>query len=247
MPVTARMAPAMVERLFSFTDPDSGQYGSVALSGERAAGVLTGDAGVIEIDSGTATRKEGILRVESGAGTLVLSLVAQTTPLAFEVGSDATLQLQSVGVSSSFSGPAGETGFEATGVGWALSGEGAPRSMRALWAIGEGKLLAMFALRDEGAGDHGSETVGAVRIATDGNVLAYDEPLLSTEYDAAGRQTRATLELWGGAEGAMADRGGGMRLAGGTGHIGNSKLEAASFGWSIGGAPAAGAYEIFTR
>jgi hypothetical protein len=241
------MARAVVERLFSFTDPESGQYGSVALSGEQAAAVLTGESGVVEIDGGAATRKEGILRVESDAGTLVLGLVAQTTALAFEVGESATLELQSIGVSSSFSGDAGEAGFEATGVGWALSGDDTSRSLRALWAISEGRLLAMFALREAGAGNHGSETVGAVRISTDGNVLAYDEPLLSTEYDAAGRQTRATLELWGGSEGAVADRGGGKRLAGGTGHIGNSKLEAAAFAWSIGGTPGAGAYEIYTR
>ena len=237
----------MVERLFSFTDPDSGHYCAVALRGDRAAAVLTGDQGVIEIDEGSATRNDGTLRVDSDAGTLVLGLVAQTTPLAFEVGPGASLELQSIGVSSSYSGSGGEAGFEGAGVGWALSGEEHARSLRALWAMGEGKLLAMFALRDEGASDHGSETVGAVRISTDGNVLAYEEPLLSTEYDAAGRQTRATLELWGGAEGAMADRGGGRRVHGGTGHIGNSKLEAAAFSWSLGGTPATGAYEIYTR
>ncbi len=242
-----RMAPAMVERLFSFTDPESGQYGSVAMRGDRAAAVLSGGDRVIEIDDGTATRKDGVLRVDSDTGTLVLGLVAQTTPLAFEVGPESTLELQSVGVSSSFSGPTGEAGFEGTGVGWALNGDEGSRSLRALWAIGEGKLLAMFALREEGASDHGSETVGAVRISTDGNVLAYEEPLLSTEYDAAGRQTRATLELWGAGEGGMADRGGGRRLSGGTVQIGNARLEAASFAWSIGGAPGAGAYEIYTR
>ena len=237
----------MVERLFSFTDPDSGHYCAVALRGDRAAAVLTGDQGVIEIDEGSATRNDGTLRVDSDAGTLVLGLVAQTTPLSFEVGPGASLELQSIGVSSSYSGSGGEAGFEGAGVGWALSGEEQARSLRALWARGEGKLLAMFALRDEGASDHGSETVGAVRISADGNVLAYEEPLLSTEYDAAGHQTRATLELWGGAEGAIADRGGGKRVHGGTGHIGNSKLEAAAFGWSLGGVPATGAYEIYTR
>jgi hypothetical protein len=237
----------MVERLFSFTDPESGNYGSVAISRDRVAAVIANAGEVVEIDDGVATRKDGSLRVDSNVGTLVLGLAAQTTPLAFEIGPDATLELQSVGVSSSFSGPGGEAGFEGTGVGWALSGDEAARSLRVLWAIGEGKLLAMFALREEGVGDHGSETVGAVRISTDGSVLAYDEPLLSTEYDAAGRQTRATLELWGGSEDAIADRGGGRRLSGGTGQIGNSKLEGASFAWSIGGVPAAGAYEIYTR
>ncbi len=103
----------------------------------------------------------------------------------------------------------------------------------------------MFALRDGGAADHGSETVGAVRISGDGKVLAYDEPLLSTEYDDAGRQVRATLELWG-EDGALADRGGGLRRAGGRAALGESHLEAAAFEWSLGGQPAAGAYEIYT-
>ena len=80
------MAPAMVERLFSFTDPESGSYGSVALSGERVAAVVAREGEVVEIDDGAATRKDGSLRVDSDAGTLVLGLAAQTTPLAFEIG-----------------------------------------------------------------------------------------------------------------------------------------------------------------
>jgi hypothetical protein len=241
----------VLSRLISFADPAGGAYGSVAIDGDgRAAGVVhtggDGEGAAVAVDDAIATRGEGSLRIEGEGGTLVLGLVARTTPLAFETGPERSVEIQSVGVSASLT-PAGgdETGFEAEGIAWAVSGEDDQGSIRTLWALGGNGLFAMFALRAADATDHAAETVGAVRIAADGSVLAYEEPLLSTEYDASGRHTRATLELWGGDESGMADRGGGKRLGGGCGRIGNADLEAAAFAWTLGGRPGAGGYEIF--
>ncbi len=238
----------MLERLISFTEPESGAYGVIAVEGEHSAAALTvGESEPVTVlDECLLSRGEGTLRLESEAGILVVGLAARTTPLAFETAPGSSIELQPVGASVSFSTGAGaERGFEATGVSWALAGEGRARSLRTLWGLGGDGLLAMFALRDTDSSDHGSETVGAVRISADGKVLAYDEPLLSTEYDDAGHQVRATLELWG-EDGALADRGGGLRRAGARVGLGESHLEAAAFSWSLGGKPAAGAYEIYT-
>ncbi len=175
----------------------------------------------------------------------MLGLVARTTPLAFETGPDRAVEVQSIGVSASLTADGAESGFEAEGVAWAVSGEDDQGSIRTLWSLGRDGLFAMFALREPQAANHAAETVGAVRIAPDGGVTAYEEPLLSTEYDGAGRQTRATLELWGGDGDGIADRGGGKRLAGGCGRIGDADLEAAAFAWTMGGRPGFGGYEIF--
>ena len=88
--------------------------------------------------------------------------------------------------------------------------------------------------------------MAAARISRDGGVVSYSEPLISTEYDTAGEQTRATLELWAGdsEEGAFAERGGGLRTAGGRGRLAGQTLAAARFDWRFDGGAGVGGYEI---
>lgn len=238
----------MLSRLISFVAGEGDGYGCVAVSADGAAAAFAtaGNGTELLLERAELTRGEGVLRADGEAGSLVLGLTARTTPLAFETGAASSVQLQSVGVSASLGPAAGaEHGFEGEGVSWILEGEDASGSLRTMWALAPSGLLAIFALRAADAADHGAETIGAVRIAADGAVCAFDEPLVSTEYDGQGRQTRATLELWGGEGDGMAERGGGRRLVGGTAHAPGGELEAARFAWSVGGAPARGAYEIF--
>ncbi len=203
----------MLERLISFAEPESGAYGAIAVEGEHSAAALTtGESGRSRCSTNACSRAA---RGRCGSKPRRGSSSSGSPPGRHRSPSRRrrvrSIELQPVGASVSFSTGAGaERGFEAAGVSWALTGEGRARSLRTLWGLGGDGLLAMFALRDGGRRRHGSETVGAVRISADGKVLAYDEPLLSTEYDAAGRQMRATLELWG-EDGALADRGGGLR------------------------------------
>jgi hypothetical protein len=238
----------MLDRLISFVDGSGDGYGCIGVGpgGAAAAFCTTADGEDLVLERAELSRGDGTLRAESEAGTLVLGLAARTTPLAFETGAESSVQLQSVGVSASLS-PAGgtEQGFEGEGVSWVFEGEEGTGSLRTMWALEPGGLLAIFALRAAEAANHAAETIGAVRISGDGAVQAFEEPLISTEYDASGRQTRATLELWGGERDGMAERGGGKRLVGGTAHAADGELEAARFAWSVGGSPARGAYEIY--
>jgi hypothetical protein len=237
----------MLSRLISFVDTTGDGYGCIGVGADgTAAGFCTTGTATLVLERAELTRGEGTLRADGETGTLVLGLAARTTPLAFETSESSSVQLQSVGVSASLS-PAGgsEQGFEGEGVSWVIDGEQGSGSLRAMWALEPTGLLAIFALRAAQAANHAAETIGAVRIAGDGRVHAFEEPLISTEYDGSGRQTRATLELWGGNGDGMAERGGGKRLVGGTAHASDGELEAARFEWSVGGAPALGAYEIF--
>ncbi len=238
----------MIERLISFAsgptgEPDSGQgahYGAVAIGpGDPAAAWIGSDAEGMALSDVEVRRGDGTLRV---GPDVVLGLAAQTSALSFETGPDRGVTAQAIGVSAELGG--GE-GFEAVGVSWTFSGEGDQSAIRTLWAsLADRGLLVLFGLRGPDASEHGTETLGAARIARDGSVTAYSEPLLSTEYDGAGRQTRATLELWGEGEETFAERGGGLRAGGGEAELDSIQLRAARFDWRLDGAPGIGGYEI---
>ncbi len=61
--------------------------------------------------------------------------------------------------------------------------------------FGPGDAFALLALRPLGAAGHGQDLVGAALLDSGGAVTLTD-PRLSSTYDAAGRATRASVELW---------------------------------------------------
>lgn len=236
----------MLERLISFASPDGDAYGAVALTGADTGAAFTGDgAQGHSIDDGAAERGDGAIRLScSGAGDLVLGIAAGTSPLGFETADGRTASVQAVGVSGDL--PGGGS-FEGPGVSWSFAGGQAPAAVRTLWSLlSDGSLLVLFAIRDPGAGNHEAETLGAGLIQRDGSVESYSQPLLSTEYDAAGEQTRATLELWGDEEAEVPTRGAGKRRFGGPAQLGEGTLTAARFDWRLEGVGGAGGYEIFS-
>jgi hypothetical protein len=105
-------------------------------------------------------------------------------------------------------------------------------------------LLALSAVRPEGAEKHGEEQVAAVLCGPDGGPVEVSETLLSTEYGPDGVQRRATLELWvDGAEGQPL-RGAGTLISSSTvSHPGLSG-EIAFFRWALEGREGLGHYEI---
>jgi hypothetical protein len=61
---------------------------------------------------------------------------------------------------------------------------------------GEGSLLLVAAHGDAGAAGHGDERTVGWLLDGEGESSAFAESLISTQYDANGRPTRAGLELW---------------------------------------------------
>lgn len=244
----------MIERLISFAGSGSGAYGAVVLGSDgdpdAAAAYVGGPEGGLEIPDVTASRGDGVLRLQAGDGEAVIGLAAQTSPLGFETGPGRSVSVQAVGASLELSGSAADLvgpGFEATGVAWTLEGESDQSSLRtAFAALADGSMFVIFGLRPSDGSDHGAETIGAARIAKDGAVTSYAEPLLSTEYDATGAQTRATLELWADEESGLPTRGAGRRELGGRAALGEGALEAARFEWRLDGVGGFGGYEIFS-
>jgi hypothetical protein len=236
----------MLERLISFAASDGDAYGAIALTGEEAGAAFTGDGTQRRaIDDAVAERGDGAIRMpDDEGGDLVVGIAAGTSPLGFETQDGRTVSVQAVGVSGDL--PGGGS-FEGPGVSWTLEGGASPAAVRTLWSLqADGSLLVLFAIRDPGAGNHADETLGAGLIQRDGKVESYAQPLLSTEYDAAGEHTRATLELWSDSEAEVPARGAGKRRFGGAAQLGDATLMAARFEWRLEGVGGAGGYEIFT-
>jgi hypothetical protein len=113
-------------------------------------------------------------------------------------------------------------------------------------AFSDGSILALRAARPAGATDHADEEVLAALADGDGVATQVREPLLSTQYDDAGRHVRATLELWPeqGAEPRPPLRGAGSIVCGTTLPLGEGRLDIAFFRWSMDGKPGLGRYEV---
>jgi hypothetical protein len=108
----------------------------------------------------------------------------------------------------------------------------------------DGGLLALSAVRPQGAGGHGEETVGAVLCGPDGAPVDVSETLLSTEYGPDGVQRRATLELWLDDEDGQPLRGAGTLIS--AAEISHPGLTGtvAFFRWALEGREGLGHYEV---
>ena len=232
----------MIDRLLSFAASEQ-TYGSIAISGERACALLErggDDQGPIAIDDGAFSVGEGSMRVSAAGRELVIGLAARTSAIGFETESGGGVEVQAVSVSGELDG----LELDGAGVAWSFRSLDRCSVLRTLWAALDERLLVGFSSRPSGASDHAAERSGFATIGADGAVAGYAEPLLSTEYDAAGNQKRATLELWPDVDEGIAERGGGQRVSGGRAALGELELAAAGFAWKLGGVAGPGGYEI---
>jgi hypothetical protein len=109
--------------------------------------------------------------------------------------------------------------------------------------LSDGGLICVAAARDFEAGVHGDEEAVAA-ISHPGGYIEFEEALISTEYDGAGRQRRATLELWPESEDVAPLHGAGTVVSGCTAKVDGSRINTALFRWSLDGHTGLGRYEI---
>ena len=155
----------------------------------------------------------------------------------------------------------GSKEIELSGLALEVGSSGAmpEQTLRSIAVIlADGGLLALAALSPPGAEGHGDEEIAAGLAEPDRPAEAeepedadapkggpFAEVLLSTEYDAEGRQRRATLELSPqGDSGEPPLRGAGTLVCGATLEVGGRRIDTAFFRWSIDGRPGLGRYEI---
>jgi hypothetical protein len=108
----------------------------------------------------------------------------------------------------------------------------------------DGGLLALSAVRPQGAGGHDEESIGAVLCSADGAPVDVSETLLSTEYGPDGGQRRATLELWVDDEGGQPLRGAGTLISATSIEHPGHQGRIAFFRWSLEGREGLGHYEV---
>jgi hypothetical protein len=121
-------------------------------------------------------------------------------------------------------------------------GEGLRRSVAVVFA--DGGVLALASGAPAPDAPHDAEETAAILTEPEGQV-PIGRALLSTEYDAEGRQRRATVELWAGDEQAEPPiRGAGTAIRFATVRIGDRRVDTAFFSWSLEGRPGLGRYEL---
>ena len=103
--------------------------------------------------------------------------------------------------------------------------------------------VTLTAVRPAKARHHADEAVAAF-LVEGGMPVAVAEPLVSTTYDADGRQRHAGLELWLDAEGGYPRRAAGEVLCGTTLDLGRLRLDCAFFAWRMEGRAGVGRYDV---
>jgi hypothetical protein len=115
----------------------------------------------------------------------------------------------------------------------------------AAW-LDDGSGVVMGAVRPAGTPGHESEATWASLLTAAGS-LRVEEPRLSTTYDEAGRQRRATLELWVGEDDAYPRRAVGEVVCGSTLDLGQLRLDCAFLRWRMDGRTGTGRYDLLRR
>jgi len=114
----------------------------------------------------------------------------------------------------------------------------------------DGHAFSAVAVRPAKAKHHSDELVAAFVFDADREedcVRAVADPRISTTYDDDGRQRRAGLELYVGAEDAYPRRAAGEAIAGTSLDLGSLRLDCAFFAWHMEGRTGVGRYDVLRR
>ena len=236
------MKPASIEIL----DPESGLFVSLTSGGSGA--ILMGEhvlAAAPIPEGGLDRLADGPLELETERGALEVEIETLGEPILLEgdltgrrearlsrlrgelVEGDRRIELDCPGVIHS---------REAVDTPIGLSRD-------ATIVLSDGGLICVACARPPGSERHSAEEAIAA-ISHPGGYLDFDQVLLSTEYDANGRQRRATLELWPASEEIAALHGAGSVVSGCTAKVGTARINTALFRWTLDGHDGLGRYEI---
>ena len=228
---------------FSFADPTAGLYGLARLGPPAALAVLcAGDEPVFErlgprsLEE-TVDEPECRWSVRSDDGfDVAFEATGPPADLGAAAGSVQICRVQG----TTHAGDVRGLGQRVqAGRGW--DPIGSERSLGA-W-LDDGTGVAAVAVRPADASHHEDDSTWAALVSSAG-ALRVDTPRLSTTYDGAGRQRRASLELWVGADDTYPRRASGEAVRGTTLDLGDLRLDCALMRWSVDGRPAIGRYDL---
>jgi hypothetical protein len=235
-----------------FSDLAAG-LGGLAWELGGTGGLLMSEGAVAEADP-EITAQDGSLELglttEKAQVEVTLSPRAGTIPLRSADGSPAPGgALEAATCTAAVRSAGGGRTLQCPGhmTRWAndpLEGAGAVRHLAV--ESGDGTLLVLAAWGAAGADGHGDERTAGWLLDGEGGFSSFAESLISTQYDAQGRLTRAGLELWPhGEEEAMirsaATRAAATRLGG----VEKDGVSAALFRCTTGGSEGLGSYLLW--
>jgi hypothetical protein len=215
---------------------DDGESVLIAFEGEQRLAAGRTKSAVLELDGETA-------RAEASLDGLSLKAEASAASAGAIRSGTARLTLADGGAER----PAVDT-VAAFGR-LALANGSPPGVLRSLSALpaGDGPGVAAGSARPEGVSGHDQERLAAWLLPASGEMTEVQEPLLSTQYDESGAQSRAGLELWVDADDRLPMRVAGVRVSDAAVELDGWRLQAAFFRWTVEGAEAAGSYLIWRR
>jgi len=229
-------------------DPESGLFVSLTSGGNGA--IMLGDDVVAAAPipaNGLDPLVDGApLELETEHGELAVSIASTGEPISFDGELTGRREASLIETRGRLVHRGEEVELDCKGV-LHRRGENDPDAVGltrdATIILADGGLICVASAAPAGEVDHGDEETVAA-ITHPGGYVAFDEVLLSTEYDGAGRQRRATLELWPASDEIAALHGAGSVVTGCTAKIGGAVVNTALFRWSLDGHLGLGRYEI---
>ena len=227
-------------------DPESGLFVSLTNGGSGA--IMLGEDVIAAApipENGLDRLSDGPLSLETEHGSLEVQIESQGEPIMFD-GKLTGRRESRLAKMTGYLVNRGETiELDCSGVLHAQEGAlpGAILRRDLTIILADGGLICATTAAAEGVTRHGDEEAVAA-ISHPGGYVEFNEVLLSTEYDGAGRQVRATLELWPASDEIAALHGAGSVITGCTAKVGGSTISTALFRWSLDRHVGLGRYEI---
>ncbi|MDQ2621984.1 MAG: hypothetical protein M3Y45_02985 [Actinomycetota bacterium] len=228
-------------------DPESGLFVSLTAGGNGA--IMLGDdvIGAAPIPAGglDPLSAGAPLSLETEHGELEVEIGPAGDPILFEGGLTGRREARLIEVSGRLVEGDRTIELECAGVLHAREDEPPAGSTRRDLTVilADGGLLCVAAAGPVGSERH-SEEESVAAISHPGGYLEFEEALISTEYDGAGRQYRASLELWPASGDVAVLHGAGTVISGCTARLPSGVVNTALFRWSLDGHLGMGRYEI---
>jgi hypothetical protein len=228
-------------------DPESNLFVSLTSGGSGA--IMLGQhvlaAAPIPAD-GLDRLSDGPLELETERGSLSVSIESRGDPITIGGSLTGNREARLVRIRGELIEGERTIGLDCPGVLHsraepATAGTGLSRELTIV--LSDGGLICVATAREPGSERHSAEESVAA-ISHPGGYIEFEQVLLSTEYDEAGRQRRATLELWPESDEIAALNGAGSAISGCTAKVAGARINTALFRWSLDGHTGLGRYEI---